>query len=231
MAARVAGEVFARGAERMGQAERKGLGYMADLSDPAALREAWRDAHVSIRHQAEVEKEALRSARVLFSNPAEAANKLAPLVAAIEQRALALQAEARAFYQLQAEQRKAPAGDLAPNDAEKQLARIIPERGGTSAQMSAEERAALQAKTAGFIPRHMTSEWNILLNRTPKLTALQIRDFLTGEFEPIPAAEFLDYLKASEKLGTMKLTVKPQEPPPAPPAPPAKKAGRGGKKG
>ena len=232
MATRVAGEVFARGAERMGQAERKGLGYMADLSDPATLRDAWRDAHVSIRHQAEVEKEAVRSARALFSNPAEAANKLAPLLAAIEQRALALQAEARAFYQLQAEQRKATAGDLAPNDAEKQLARIIPERGGASAQMSAEERAALQAKTAGFIPRHMTSEWNILLNRTPKLTALQIRDFLTGEFEPIPAADFLDYLKASEKLGTMKLTVKPEEPPPAPPpAPPVKKGAKTGKKG
>jgi hypothetical protein len=178
---------------------------------------------VSIRHQAEVEKEAVRSARVLFSNPAEAEKKLAPLVTAIEQRAVTLQAEAKAFYQLEAEQRKAPAGDLAVSDVERQLARLIPERGGSAAQMSAEERAALQAKTAGFIPRHMTSEWNILLGRTPKLTALQIRDFLTGEFEPIPAADFLDYLKASEKLGTMKLTVKPDEPPPAPPAPPAKK--------
>jgi hypothetical protein len=98
-------------------------------------------------------------------------------------------------------------------------------------RVSAEERAALQAKTAGFIPRHMTSERNILLTRTPKLTALQIRDFLTGEFEPIPAADFLDYLKAAEKLGTMKLIVKPEEPPPAPPAPPAKKGARSGKKG
>ena len=231
MAARVAGEVFARGAERMGQAERKGLSYLADVSDRAALREAWRDAHVSIRHQAEVEKEAVRSARVLFSNPAEAANKLAPLVAAIEQRAVALQAEATAFYQLEAEQRKAPAGDLALSDVERQLARLIPERGGSAAQMSGEERTALQAKTAGFIPRHMTSEWNILLGRTPKLTALQIRDFLTGEFEPLPAADFLEYLRASEKLGTMKLTVKPEEPPPAPPPPPAKKGGRAGKKG
>ena len=61
--------------------------------------------------------------------------------------------------------------------------------------------------------------------------ALQIRDFLTGEFEPIPAADFLDYFRAAEKLGTMKLTVKPDEPPPAPPAPPAKKGGRAGKKG
>jgi hypothetical protein len=230
MAARVAGEVFARGTERMGQAERKGLGYMADVSDPAALRDAWRDAHVSIRHQAEVEKEAVRSARVLFSNPAEAEKKLAPLVAAIEQRAATLQAEAKAFYQLQAEQRKAPAGDLALSDVEKQLARLIPERGGSSAKLSAEERAALQAKTGGAIPRHMTSELNVLLGRTPKLTALEIRDFLTGEFEPLPAADFLEYLRASEKLGAMKLTVKPEEPPPAPPAPPAKKGGRRGEK-
>jgi hypothetical protein len=229
MAARVAGEVFARGTERMGQAERKGLGYMADVSDPAALRDAWRDAHVSIRHQAEVEKEAVRSARALFSNPVEAEKKLAPLVAAIEQRAAALQAEAKAFYQLQAEQRKAPAGDLVPNEVEKQLARLIPERGGSSAKLSAEERAALQAKTGGAIPRHMTSELNVLLGRTSKLTALELRDFLTGEFEPISASDFLEYLRASEKLGAMKLTVKPEEPPPAP-APPAKKGGKAGKK-
>ena len=91
--------------------------------------------------------------------------------------------------------------------------------------------AGFEVTPEGFIPRHMTSEWNILLGRTPKLTALQIRDFLTGEFEPLPAADFLDYLKASEKLGTMKLTVKPEDPPPTPPAPPAKKGGKGGKKG
>ncbi len=116
------------------------------------------------------------------------------------------------------------------SDVEKQLARLIPERSGSSAKLSAEERAALQAKTGSAIPRHMTSELNALLGRTPKLTALEIRDFLTGEFEPIPASEFLDYLRASEKLGAMKLTVKPEEPPPAPPAPPAKKGARRGEK-
>jgi hypothetical protein len=52
-----------------------------------------------------------------------------------------------------------------------------------------------------------------LLGRTPSLTALELRDFLTGEFEPVPAVDFMEYLKNSEKLGTIKLTVKPEEPP------------------
>jgi hypothetical protein len=73
----------------------------------------------------------------------------------------------------------------------------------------------------------MTSEYNLLLGRTPRLTALEIRDFLTGEFEPLPAANFLDYLRASEKLGTMKLTVKPEEPPPRTPRTPGKEEGQG----
>ena len=38
-----------------------------------------------------------------------------------------------------------------------------------------------------------------------KITALEIRDFLTGEFEPVPLEDVMNYLRAAEKAGTIKL--------------------------
>ena len=39
-----------------------------------------------------------------------------------------------------------------------------------------------------------------------------IRDFITGEFEPVPLADIFDYLKASEKMGQITLVEKPETP-------------------
>jgi hypothetical protein len=52
----------------------------------------------------------------------------------------------------------------------------------------------------------MTSELNLLLGQNK--TVLEIRDFLTGEFEPLPLADLMEYLRAQEKLGALKLIVK-----------------------
>jgi hypothetical protein len=233
MAMRVAGEVLARGVERMGAAERKGMAYLADTSNPAALRDAWRDAVATIRHQADIEKEAVRSSKVLFKDPVDAEKKLYALVSIVEQRSTALQNEAKTFYQLIAEQRKAPVGDLALTEAEKKLAYLVPERvgggggfggggggggGGAAAQPPSPERT----RNAAIVPQHMAPELNVLLGRTPKLTGLELRDFITGEFEPVSAADFLEYLNNSVKLGTMKLTERPEKRP-EPAAPPKKK--------
>jgi hypothetical protein len=38
-----------------------------------------------------------------------------------------------------------------------------------------------------------------------KLTALQIRDFLSGEFTPLPLADVMAVLQARETAGTIKL--------------------------
>jgi len=77
MGAKVAAEALARGAERMGEAQRKGLAYLADASDGASLLTAYKEALNAIRHQAGVEKAVVRSAAVLFTNPAEGEKKLA----------------------------------------------------------------------------------------------------------------------------------------------------------
>ena len=66
MALKVAGETLARGTERIGQAQRKGLSYLADVTEPGSLGEAYRNARNAVRHQVEIEKAALRSAAVLF---------------------------------------------------------------------------------------------------------------------------------------------------------------------
>jgi hypothetical protein len=90
-------------------------------------------------------------------------------------------------------------------------------------RLPAEERAAVQAAIAR-VPPHMTSEYSILLGKGR--TALEIRDFISGEFEPVPLADVLGALRAAEKLGQIRITEKPAEPKPAPPkkgAQPAKK--------
>jgi hypothetical protein len=41
---------------------------------------------------------------------------------------------------------------------------------------------------------------------------LEIRDFLSGEFEPVPLADVMAVLRAREQRGVIKLTAKPAEP-------------------
>ena len=57
------------------------------------------------------------------------------------------------------------------------------------------------------VPQHVRSELTALLGR--KMTAMEIRDFLTGEFEPVSLDDLLAYLRAAEKAGTLKLTERP----------------------
>lgn len=223
MAARVAAESVARGAERMGQAQRKGLGYVADTAEAAGLRDAWREAQVAIRHQAGVEKGVVRSAAVLFANPEEAGKKLVAFETLIDQRAAVLENEAAAFYRLRAEQQKAQPAELALNDAEKQAARTLVEQSGDQAggggfgrfrgtdqaleKLSPEDRKFVQASRAK-LPPHMSEELGVLMGQ--KKTILQIRDFLSGEYEPLPLGDLANYLEGQEKLGQLKLTTQPE---------------------
>jgi hypothetical protein len=50
----------------------------------------------------------------------------------------------------------------------------------------------------------MNAELTILLGK--KKTALEIRDFLSGEFSPLPLADLMAVLRAREAAGTIKLT-------------------------
>lgn len=218
MALKVAGESLARGSERMGAAQRKGLSYLADETEGARLQQAYKEARNAVRHQAEVEKAVVRSASVLFMNPADGQKKLAIFESLVDRRAAALQSEVDAFYRLCAEQKKVSVAKADLTAAEKEASRIQVERvvrqgqgggfgGGGAAQaaamagLSEQERAALRK-----VPQHMTAELNILIGQ--KKTALEIRDFLSGEFEPLALDDLLEYLKVQEKLGNVKMTRK-----------------------
>ena len=55
------------------------------------------------------------------------------------------------------------------------------------------------------VPQEMNAELNILLGQ--KKTALEIRDFLSGEFTPLPLADLMAVLRAREAAGTIRLTL------------------------
>ncbi len=54
------------------------------------------------------------------------------------------------------------------------------------------------------VPQEMNAELSILLGQ--KKTVLQIRDFLSGEFTPLPLSELMAVLRAREAAGTIRLT-------------------------
>jgi hypothetical protein len=254
MAARVAAETVGRGTARVGEAERKGLSYLADVTDTASLADAYKDALNAVRHQVGVEKAAVQTASVLFSNPTEADKKLALMAGLFDVRASAIYAEIGNYYKLQADIRKVPAVEPTPTPLEQRAARLVPERvggggrggvgggapaatppagappataappaavppagggggrGGAGnaalAQLPEAERAAVQAAMRR-IPGHMTSELNGLMAK--KKTVLEIRNFISGEFEPVPLADVMAYFEAQAKLGSIKLNELPEE--------------------
>ncbi len=237
IASRVTAEAIARGAERMGESERKGLSYLADITQGAALPEAYKEARNAVLHQAAIERAVLQSSAVLYSSPDEERKRLTGMSALIDRRAEALLNETKAYYEFQAQKRNVNAQEPAQTEMEQKAARTVVERvgggfgggfgGGRGGgqqlleKFSPAERAALQAARSK-VPQHMTSELNILMGQ--RKTAMEIRDFLSGEFEPLPLADLMDYLNAQEKIGSVKFTEKPEEPKPAAaPAKPKKK--------
>jgi len=226
MALRIAAESLGNGTSRVGQAQKKGLAYLADLTDPAGFPEAYKEAANAVRHQVSVEKDTVRSAGILTANPAAADKKLAPLVSSLDQRAKALQAEVAEFAKLRAEQLRVPFVEPAPSDLELKATRLVPEAvGGAQAAFGMgmgqrggqrpgqpppdPERAALFAAMRK-IPGTISAEIAPLVAQ--KKTVLEIRDFISGEFEPVPLADVIAYFEAAQKLGAVKLTEKAEAP-------------------
>jgi aminopeptidase YwaD len=213
MAVRVAADALGRGAERMTASQRKGLGYIGDVTDASQLVQAYADARAAIRHQANIEKAVMKSSSVLFANPLDAEKKLAstydPL---IEARAAALTAEVKATYALAAATWKVKPAEPVQSELEKQAARTVVERvappagaggaGGRGGGGGGGGRGGVASK----IPGHMSGELNAVLGRG--MTVLEIRDFISGEFEPVPLQDVWDYIKAQETAGAVKLTVR-----------------------
>jgi hypothetical protein len=238
MAARVTSENLARGTERLGVAQRKAAAYLGDATTPEALHMAWKEARVAIKHQADVEKGVVRSSGVLYADPAGAAKRLAPIEASIDRSAAALIDSAKALYTVQAQRlNTAPMYEPPQTAEEKEAANLIvectgqPTFSGCSFAQGARGAGAPGAGAGGgrggagggggrggfgapggpSLPQHMNAELSILLGK--KLSVLEIRDFLSGEFEPVPLADVMAVLRARETAGTIKLVARPVAPP------------------
>ena len=62
------------------------------------------------------------------------------------------------------------------------------------------------AQAGPSLPDEFNAELAILLGKG--MSALQIRDFLSGEFTPLPLADVMAVLRARETSGAIKLTPK-----------------------
>jgi aminopeptidase YwaD len=211
MAARILNENIGRGLARMGESHTKGLGYMADATDASTLMDGYKEARVAILHQAEVEKGVVNSASILWTNVNNGKQKTAAFVPLIDQRASGLLNEVKAAYQLQGMQRGVPAPEPVMTTQEREAANLVVESvpgagrgGGGGGGGRGGGRGGANAGPA--VPQEMGAELTILLGQHK--TALEIRDFLSGEFTPLPLADLMTVLHARETAGTIKLVPK-----------------------
>lgn len=202
MAARVVSENIGRGLSRMGESHVKGMGYMADAKDAAGLTRAYAEARNAIRHQTTIEKAVLRSASVLWTDTTTGAKRIAGFIPLLDQRAASLLNEAKAAYQLQALQRGVAAVEPVQSQAEKEAAQLRIEVPPPSGNQGGPGRG-FGPPTGPQLPDEYNAELSLLM---PKgLTALEMRDFLSGEFTPVTMEELMAVLKAREAAGQIKL--------------------------
>lgn len=210
-AARVLADNLGRGLSRMGESHTKGLGYLADASDAAALGTAYKEARNAIQHQAAIEKAVVRSASVLWTDVAAGQKKTSAFEPLIDQRAGSLLNEVKAAYQLQASQRKVTPIEPVMTAEEKEASMLIVEAVPQPAG-SGFGGGGRGGRVAGpSLPDEFTAEFSLLTQK--KLSALQIRDFLSGEFTPLPLADVMAVIRAQEQAGRLKVSPRPPETP------------------
>jgi Zn-dependent M28 family amino/carboxypeptidase len=214
MAARIAQDNVGRGLSRMGESHTKGLGYLADATDASSLMTAYKEAKNAIAHQATIEQAVVRSASVLWTNVAEGEKKVAAFVPLIDKRAAALMEEVKAAYQLQASQRSLPATEPTPTAEEREAASLVVEpvaggrggRGGGGGGPGGGRGGGRGGASGPTLPTEFNAEFSALLPK--RMTALQIRDFLSGEFTPLPLADVMAVLQARAAAGQITLVKK-----------------------
>ena len=198
MAARVLNENLGRGMARVGDSHTKGMGYIADAATEGELRNAYREAQVAIRHQVAVEKEVVESASIMWTDAAAGKENTQTFVPIIEHRAAPLLEEITAAYELQAKQRGFRTSEVQLTDAEREAASLVVE------QVEGATRSRRRRSGAGpTLPDEFNAEFRLLLSKN--LTVLEMRDFLSGEFTPLPLADLMAVLRAQEKAGAIRL--------------------------
>ncbi|HLV26926.1 MAG TPA: M28 family peptidase [Gemmatimonadales bacterium] len=200
MAARVLNENMGRGLARMGESHTKGLGYMADAADGPSLTTAYKEARNAINHQASVEKAVVRSASILWTDANRGRQRTAAFEPLIDRRAAALLNEVKAAYELQAAQRGVRAVDPVVTQAEREAGNLVV----TVIPPPPDQPRRRVAIPGPSLPDEFNAELGLLSAKG--YTALQIRDFLSGQFTPLPMEEVMAALRAREAAGLIRLT-------------------------
>ena len=212
MAARVLNENLGRGLARMGESHTKGLGYMADATDAESMAEGYKEARNAIEHQAGVEKGVVKSASVLWTDTQAGERHTAAFEPLIDARAEALLAEVKAAYELQALQRGVQPIEPVPTAAELQAANLVVEQAPPAQRRGGRRGGGRRGGgqrgggRPASLPEEYNAEFSILLRRN--MTALGIRDFLSGEFTPLSLANVMAVLRSREASGSIRLTPK-----------------------
>ncbi|MFQ5745269.1 MAG: M28 family peptidase [Acidobacteriota bacterium] len=218
MGLRIAGEVLGRGDARIGEALEKAQSYLADAGTESdfisaagtpmetALARAYKEARVTLVHAVDVEMKALRSTGVFFGDSADRTivdPRLDALAERLQGRQQAGFEQLRAFYGLLADAAGVAVIEPQPTELEQQAARRVPALASGSSggfgfgraisQMSPEQRRALRN-----IPARMSSELRAFIDG--ERSVLEIRDAISGEFEPVPLQDVVSYLDALEAV-------------------------------
>jgi hypothetical protein len=138
----------------------------------------------------------------------------------IDKRASALLDEAKAAFALQAAQRRAAATEPSRTAEERQASTFDiecvngasfsgcnPAPGAGGGRGGGPGGGGGRGGQPTGLPQHMNAEATILLGQ--KKTALEFRDFLAGEFDPLPLADVMSYLRAREQAGLIRLVKRP----------------------
>lgn len=134
----------------------------------------------------------------MWTDAAEGKENTQAFVPIIEHRAAPLLEEITAAYELQAKQRGFPASDVRLTDAERGAAALVVER-VEGATRSRRRRSG----DGPSLPDEFNAEFRLLLSKS--LTVLEMRDFLSGEFTPLPLMNLMAVLRAQEKAGAIRL--------------------------
>ena len=196
VAERVIAENLGRGLARIGEAHTKGLGYLAD-APASGLAVARREARVAVEHQIAVEQEVLRSAAVLWTNRATGQREAGKFADLVRRRGASLLGEIDAYYAV-----KGPAtptmsgGDASEREAANLIVKLGPKASKTSLFGSRNPEPN--------VPDEFRAELGLLIERE-NMSVLEICDFLSGEFTPLPLDELMAVLRARENAGLVRL--------------------------
>ena len=137
---------------------------------------------------------------MLLTETTAVKRKVASFAPLIDRRADALLSEVRATYQLAAAQRGVAAAEPTQAAEEREASRLLVKRGPKAPAPGMRPPPA----PGPLLPDEYMAEFQILVNRGD-MTVLQMRDFLSGEFTPLPLADLMAVLKAREAAGQVKL--------------------------